>query len=474
MKKIIKLSAFVCIASLMGINVLLKPAVGVNALTGDIIPDAANYLRLSEEEAPGVWIQNDENTGERQPIIFFNTNPSWNIVDIESIKYQFRGPEMLQPVTGEVNKDVDYSFVARRDRKWWIGSIVQTFNVEWNYYEYERDSDYFNSTGPTTVEEMAPWGSSPARKKYRFTIPEMGKTGIVRKLFNLGNEIDYRDINQSILYQYKNSADGYAAYQDLINYYSSSFEYYLILPLTTTSQVSIDYLALNAIDVNGNHITSESNNYENNDGSFGFNVIKTNNSLTTNSAFFFPGSNQYRLTGVVMTNYSDNDDTKDYSVVLYAGNLVHQKEIIDTDVLSFSTTIPIENEKLISYLFNGDNNSILIDIPNEVINCNISIRYEKTDEFIEGTMDPFGMNLLDNNGYYGIAGSLPEETDPNDTNWWNKFLGWLSNATGISLPDFQTAFKWTGVALIGLLGLVLVSYLIRPLSTVLKALKKKK
>jgi uncharacterized membrane protein len=76
--------------------------------------------------------------------------------------------------------------------------------------------------------------------------------------------------------------------------------------------------------------------------------------------------------------------------------------------------------------------------------------------------------------YFGIVGGLPEETDPNSTNWWNKFLGWLSNATGISLPDFQTAFKWTGIALVGLLGLVLVSYLIRPLSTVLKALKKKK
>lgn len=478
MNKLIKL-ATVLLAISAGIGAGPSHIIDARAAEGDKIPAAENYLRIGDKDTGKFWIQKDEMTGDKQPIIFFNDNPDWNISRIEKIYFRFRDGDDVAYNDDVVQYTEDYQFLVRRGRQLWLGGAgFPETSTTYSYVPSNQepyDVGLFNQSGPVTNYLEYPIFSSPAKRKYYFNIPEMGFTTTIMDLFNLGGEIGDSNVRQSFIYEAKDTKDGFPYYQDLVNKYKSDFKYYLILPFTTTSNITIDYLALEAIDGSGNRITSETGAQEQPDSSFIFNVTKINGHMTTtNSAFYFPGSLQYRLIGVVMTSYSDNDQSKDYNPVLYCGDLVGKNEETATQYLTFSRVIPLENELELHYDFQGNNNGVLINIPSEVISCNIAIRYEKTSHYVEGTLDPFSLNLIGEDGNFGIVGGLPEETDPNSTNWWNKFLGWLSNATGISLPDFQTAFKWTGIALVGLLGLVLVSYLIRPLSTVLKALKKKK
>ncbi len=429
------------------------------AATGDIIPDAANYLRLEADDTGEAWIQADENTGEKQPIIFFNTNSAWQIASIQKIYYQVSSPDLVQPSTGVLQSTNNYSFLARRDRQFllWGGCYVDWFFYDWNGTSFAASQILNVETYPKTP-------SSPARTQYQFTIPEMGKTTIITSLFNLAGE-EKEGLNESIVYQYKTSSKGYDAYTSFTSAVGSNFEYYLILPLTTTSQVTVDYLALEATDAEGHKITADSNIQVNTDGTYGFHIIKTAGTLETNSAFFFPGSNKYRLIGTEMSGVelsNDADPEKTYNVVLYVGNLVGQTQI-DADTLTYSTVIPTDSEKVISYLFNGDNNSILVDIPAEITDCDIYIHYSDEMPGSENAIEPFGMNLIDNNGNYGIQGALPDDNAPT-TSIWASLMSWISGKLGISPSSIVSTLKGVAVAVGVVVGLVLIVQLISLLS----------
>lgn len=469
-----KLIPILATMAIMAINGFGGHSVAARADTGDIIPDAANYLRLGPDEAKPLWIQADENLGERHPIIFFNTNSAWQIKQINKIYYQVDSPDWTMPISSSINHTVDYSFNVRRARQWYIGlgptlSGQSGIFVDWQYYDWNGNS--FDTSSDTKFIQPDLF-TSPARRQYEFTIPELGKTTTLTSLYSLTGEIEEdTDLNKSLIYRYKNSSSGFENYEDVESFFESRFEYYLILPLTTTTQVTIDYLALEAVDIYGNVISADSNIYEKTDGTFGFDIKKVSGTLTTNSAFFFPGSNKYKLVGITLENYADNDSEKDYDVILYAGNLIGQKEIIDTDVLTFSTVIPRNTEKQLSYLFNGDNNSILVDIPSEVTNATIKVHYADLHPEDSDTLEPFGMNLIDNNGNYGIRGALPEENEPTQS-LWDKFINWLAGKLNINVGNLQTTIKWTLIGVGSLLAIAILSAFLTPIIRLIKASKK--
>ena len=97
------------------------------------------------------------------------------------------------------------------------------------------------------------------------------------------------------------------------------------------------------------------------------------------------------------------------------------------------------------YLFNGDNNSALIDIPASITDVKVRVTFGKHDENSSSGMLPFGMNLLDNNGNYGIKGATPPVYPPDSGN--KSFWDWLKGLftfKGINYFD-----KFTNIIQVG-------------------------
>ncbi len=429
-KKLVIIAAAVLAAAL---PLFSNSPIVVTADEGDNIPDAANYLRLEGQYTDVAWISgisreraNDDQV--RYPIVFFNTNPAWQIQSIEHINFEAKLDGRTQSDFGTVSYNEPFQVNLRQNRQLHVGvpSLEKKYLVQNNY---DLDSNHFVTVrNETFFEDVSGWFYY--REHYNFSINELGKTQMLKDMFNMAGELK-PNLNEYLLWRYKTSSTAWSYYQDMTRDFGSNYEYFLILPFETTTNATITYLSLMATDIYGNTITDDAQVYETGENSWAFEIKKVAGNLITHSAFYFPGSNRYRMTGVLMEDYADESETKDYQVRLYAGNLIG-KTAIDAirESISYSTQLIPDEEKLLSYLFNGDNNSILVDIPDEITDVTVTIRYVKENTELEPIADPFGLNLLDNNGNYGIAGELPLEDDP---------------ATGWNLWDWlKSIFAFTG------------------------------
>lgn len=461
---------------LLGSLIFLAPKERLTATSAasDKLPDAGNYLRLEGQYTDPAWISNDLGTVYNQGvrkfnhIVFFNSNPAWNISSIQSINYEVKEDAKTQPTTGQVSNSNFYHMSVKANRKFTGGDTGYT-NF---FYEKESDAGSFQKTNEVkNVTDTMPLFYY--LNHYYFKFPEMGKTQNIKDLFQTAGDARL-DLNKYLIHQYKNLRTGFETYNAMIKEFGSNYEYYLILPIETAEKVTVNYLSLTATDINGNIITDDAGigdgtvDPESGETFYTFPVTKTNGTMRTSTAFYFPGSNRYKLTGVKMTGYKDNNTEKDFDVMFYAGNLIGKNTLKDVvDSVVYIATLENKSTYLnLNYTFNGDNNCILIDFPAEVSDASVTVRFIELNTDQGGVLKPFALNLLDNNGNYGIKGELALDKSPNA---FRSLLDYLKNL--FNFGGNKTILEIVGQLVTIAFGIVILVLIIKLISFVISVTK---
>lgn len=416
---------------------LIKTKAPISAkAAGDKIPDAGNYLRLSGDDTDQCWITKEIGTSKGHGvvkfnhIVFFNSNPAWNIESIQHINYEIKRSDKTQPASGQVDNSRGYKLLIKDERKIYpLGTGNNRYFYDVYDYKKNNDSSSFNKVNEERLvipNRTYAWYV----KHYNFVFPEMGKTKNIRDLYQITAQVK-PGLQNYLLYLYQND-NSFKTYYSIFSEFGSNYEYYLILPIESSIGVTVNYLSLTATDINGNVITDDAGvgdaeiDPETGDSFYTISVIKTNSQMETATAFYFPGSNRYKLTGVKLNSYNDNDEEKDYDIMFYAGNVIGKKTLKDiADSVTYITTLKRNGTyTLLNYTFNGDNNCVLLDIPNKVVDMKATIRFEKLNEDQGEVLMPFALNLLDENGNYGIEGALAADNKPRTL---SKFWQWLKD-----------------------------------------------
>lgn len=402
------------------------------------IVDPSNYILISPEDTSTAWLSSVHYTADgdakkknvRYPLVLFNANPKHEIAEIRRINYRV----------------VDQNGYVYDDTVTTSESIKSTF-----YYDryvailpsripYKVIQNTWNGSNFTSsTEEHVEWAFAWYRRHVSYTYPEMGKTSFLSgTLSNAMGELN-ADLVTRLFFEHKTSKTGYKNFQALnVDKGNQNHKYYLVLPLPTVSNVTVHYISIEAYDIHGNLITDHVDvtpdpTKPEDENALTFNFAKVDGVLTTHSAVYFPGSNKFKLTGFQMTEYADNNENKDYDIWLYAGDLIGKKIQDLGDYVSQQWKIDSAIKKTVAYEFFGKNNSLLIDIPEQVTDVNVTVYFERLN-VIEGEelRNPFGMNLTDNNGDYGIQGALPPEEPPKEETGsiWDSIFGWLSPIFG--------------------------------------------
>lgn len=419
----------------------------------DKIPDAANYLRLDGQYTDQAWITKDVGTVYKEGvrtfnhIVFFNTNPAWNIVSVEHINYEIKLPNKTMPDAGQVSNSQNYHMRIKTDRKyrWFDPTYGVRAYPTYDVYPFTKASDSEQFIAEGKIIKQTPVGYSHWYiTHYEFNFPQLGKTQNIKELFQTARDAR-ENLDDYVIYFGQNDRKGFDTYTSMINEFGSNYEYYLILPIESSNKVTVNYLSLTATDVNGNIISDDAGigeaQIDTNTGDefFTFDVVKNDGLMETNTAFYFPRSNRYKLTGLKVTNYSDNNEEQDYAVVFYAGNVIGKTSLKDVaDNVKYVATLKNDGNYLqLNYLFNGDNNCILFDIAEEIVSATITVRFVELNTDQGEVLKPFGLNLLDNNGYYGIRGELALDNRLNEElSLWDRFKNRLKNLFDFSSFGF--------------------------------------
>lgn len=453
---------------------------GVAARAADDNPFPQNYLRLAEDETtmrwkhvnnmqdgamPGVQTFATENgvdgtLMEREPIIFFNTNPIWNIVDIIDIYVrvtdingnEFTFCEVEPGLDGQGVFDWYFSYIESGktltlERK----LLTKISKDQYSYGTYLEGQKAISAADRESI--LFTWENGGFKQeivtintKYdgvsHYALPRIGKTTILNNWYqHMGQQEHGASMIDSSLFQYRSTGinDGYTSVNEATSSsYVQNPNWYLILPLAMTSGLVIDYLAVEAIDIDGNIISPIIDFTEEEDDKISFQVEKRDGEWETPNAVYFPGRNAYYASGLLLEEYVvDESVESNPPVVVMLGNLIN-RDSIDENRLKQSNRLYINQQKNIHYDFTGDTNCLIVTIPDNVLTAVVKITFAKGIGHNQYVQDPFYINLLDEYGNYGIRGALPLENDPNaNASIWDRLRNGFK-----SLFDF-TKFGFT-------------------------------
>lgn len=412
----------------------------------------ANYINISASETHVIWVphvyrdyKNDAN--EMYQIVFFDSNSSYEIASIEYINYTMKASDKDHRSDGQVNEGVNTPLEYRMNRQWTPIPVTKPLQMvkEFNY----NDGAY------TLVKDEEVVGDTPLFAYYRdlitLNMPQLGKVEVLKQTEQKLGSLE-SDLGRKLLFQFPTDKQGYESVDAYFNLIRKNYEYYLIIPLSDET-IKLDYISIKAYDINGNVISNEINDITPVPGeqeTYSFNVTKAMGEITqAGTAIHFPGTNRFRLTALSLSGVIKevNDPLIESDVYVYAGNLIGKTTLEGVlDSINKAWKLTVGSETATSYLFNGLNNSLLIDIPENVTSAVITIKYFK-DVTVSHTGEdqPFLYNLLDKDGNYGIRGGNGEQ-DPNlGKNWLERWLSGLG--FGIDSLDSGKLISYAMIAL---------------------------
>lgn len=469
----------------IGAGLLFSPLGSKNAVAkaSNETPYAANYLRVGSGETNQIWkhVNNMEDGGSpqiqaiatengyelsevtKEPIIFFNVNPSWNIVEIHDIYVRVtdtNGNEVDYLTIGDIeNNDGIFEWFAYKEFGQELGIekevLTKISEDQYSYATYlegNKGKDYkAREIDRFTYKNGAFLNTKVNIKTYypdaiQYLLPRIGRTQVIYDWYqSMGEHTKHSaSLLDSSLFRYKttNINEGFTAANDALN--SGPIRnpgWYLILPLSKTSHLNIDYLAVEATDVNGKRISPVIDLRQNGDNTYSFDVIKQDGEWETANAAYFPGNNAYYASKFELKSYElveDIDENK--PVVVSLGNLIN-KDSIEENNLKQNNPLYLNNVKKVRYEFSGDANCLIVLIPEEVKTALVTITFARGIGYNTKIQDPFYINLLDKDGNYGIRGDLPLENDPNAQSFWDKLANGFKSLFDFSQFGFSNPIE---------------------------------
>ena len=474
-------------------------------------PFISNFLRIGADETAQGWILQNSwanldsrysdiiadtlgtaTVSNKAPIIFFNLNSASGIVKINRVYFEIR-----DVTTGQNIQYIDFDSTYTNFENGVDDVVLKTdssLGVDdrhvINYREniglrinpvittHEIDFNISNETfieNAISEEQFGPGVilSTPS-DIYQVGFPSLGKVSYINNLYQFIGQID-RDANQmlnSTIYQYGQSKinDGFTSYTSMQSniWGNASYTHYIILPLCSTTNIAITYLAVEGETADGT-IIQPTIDFETDTGGTYFEISKLDGEWLTSNAVYFPGNSAYNLISATLTSYTVNNDYE--PVIIACGDLIGADNLLLTyDRLKYSSPLVLNETKLIGYVFNGDNNAMVIDIPLAVSAASIKIYFEELESNVN-VDDPFFINLKDEYGNLGIAGALPEDEIPVTESWWDKLMSGFNKFFGVDNP-VDALIKSGQLVLILIVGVFLI-YAIIKIIPLIKFKKKK-
>ncbi|MDY0385466.1 hypothetical protein [Trichlorobacter sp.] len=474
-------------------------------------PFISNYLRIgADETAPGWILQNtwanldsrfsdiientlgDATVTSKAPIIFFNLNSASGIVKINRVYFEIR-----DITTGQSVQFIDYDLTNANFENSIDEVVLKTdssLGIEdrhvINYREniglrinplitthdiaYDEVNEGFYEVA-TSEEQLGPGViTNDPSDIYQIKIPSLGKTSTINKLYQYIGQID-RDAEQMLnstifLYGKSKINDGFTSYTSMQSniWGNAAYTHYIILPMCSTNNIAITYLAVEGENADGT-IIQPTIDFATDTGGTYFEISKLDGEWTTSNAVYFPGNSAYNLISATLTSYTIIGDYD--PVIIACGDLIGAENLLLTyDRLKYSAPLVLNETKPIGYIFNGDNNAMVIDIPLAVSAATIKIYFEALETNID-VDDPFFINLKDENGNLGIAGELPATEVPENESWWDKLMSNFNSFFGVDNP-IDALIKSGQMVLILIVGAFLIFAIIK-LIPLLKIKKKK-
>lgn len=459
MKKTLFLFGLIVTGSLAGVRF---DATGAKAAE-NVMP--ANYINISASETHVIWVPHiyrdyTYDADEKYQIVFFDTNSKYEIASIEYINYTMKASDREHRSDGQVNAGVNTLLEYRTDRQWTPLPIG-------NPLYFIKEYDYQNGSYVTTFDDDVAGDTvlyAYYRDVYRLNMPQLGKIDILKQTEQKLGSIS-SSLGRKLLFQYPTDKNGYDSVDSYLNLIRKNYEYYLIIPLSDET-IKLDYISIKAYDIHGNVISNEIDGITpvpNEPEKYTFNVTKAEGEITqAGTAIHFPGTNRFKLTGLTLSGViKEVSDPSVYSdVYVYAGNLIGKTTLVGVvDSINKAWKLTQGPKTITNYLFNGLNNSLLIDIPENVSSAVITIEYFKDVTVTHtGEDQPFLYNLLDKNGNYGIRGGNGE-LDPNlGKNWFEKWLSSLGINLGLGTGELGGVLS---IALIAIGAILLIIVLIK-------------
>lgn len=442
-------------------------------------PYVNNYLRIGENETTIRWkhVNNmeEEYTGAvqefvtangttkenltREPIVFFNANPAWNIKQIDAIYMRVVDSNGKEVSFYEYNQE--YELVEQHPYSYYRKVEPDKNDLELRTLTKISYDDYTISTYLEGTKQLNKSTYSISRFKYQngtfvkgvykwetkypdmiqYVLPRLGTTNIIRTFYqHMGQQKYGQSMINSSFFPYLTTPidDGYLTAEEAMN--SSAVtnpEYYLILPLAMTSGFKIDYLGIEATDINGNKISPVID-FINEADKISFNIEYLNGEWVTPNAVYFPGRNAYTATSFRLENYQIvADSTEETTVITALGNLINRDSIEENNLKQTNLLYPDKTIEVL-YQFNGDNNCLIVEIAKNVLSAKVVISFVKSSGYTEAIQAPFYINLIDENGNYGIRGGLPVEVDPNHKTTWQLFTDGIKSLFDFSKISFDS------------------------------------
>ena len=440
--------------------------------------------------------------GRRNPIIFFNFNPKYDVSSIEEIYFEIEYKE--DGGTNYYSHDFEFNYTSRSDNSKYISSVnfsdLKVLNsvkasdmhtmhfIEGNNHLFEATrtvnvNEYtFNADGNYTLNKYKEKKLVRKINDFVFKLPSIGSIEVLRNFYELTGSIETygSSIQDSSIFDYYNTNDngGYTTYSNLKSgkLMNREYSHYLILPIGKANELSITYLSAKIRLEDGTLIDPKIpflDVYE--DGVLipnkkAFKFKKMDGDWITNNAVYFPGDRYYKANAAKITQYNASVDNPE-PVILSTGKL-HNEGWIEYANLRNSNVLK-QNEKVdLYYEFRSNANGLIIDIPDEVTDIEVLFIFEINPYDLNYEAgDPFFINLTDENGNLGIRGKLPEDSDPTRRTLWDRIKGFFANVFGKngSLNALGTALKIVGIVLAAIILLYVILKVINLVTLIIKA-----
>lgn len=496
------------------------PPKGVDAFSKD-------YLLLEGKYTDSAWIRNSFNDnfdrwenysmsnsvrnkvqksdiGKRNPIIFFNVNPSLDVSEIEEIGFEIAFKDggttystnsfewvwqqkthniTVPGIDGGYTTEISYNVIDDinvGDKK--TVNVVKATDMHTMHFT-EGNNHLFADNRDVTVTEFnfdtkGNYSSSTSIEnkhvykvnEFLFNIPAIGEVDVIQNIYSATNSIEKyaSSIRDSAFFPYYNSGgnDGFTTYS-LLNagkLRNQNYSHYLILPIGKTGELDITYLSAKIRLSNGELVTpeipfEEIPGIQENEKAIRFSKVAGN--WTTSNAVYFPGERYYRAKSIVLESIAYKGGiTKITPIVAYTG-AIYGQGWIDYANLRKNTPLALGTTLSLNYEFQSRANGLIVDIPDDVLEAEILFIFEiNPHDFGDIVGDPFYINLTDENGKLGIIGEMPLDEDPEKEKgfWdrikaaWNNLFG--NNTTANSVLTLIKAFA----VVIGVLFLLVIFF----------------
>lgn len=499
----------------------LDSAAAVVSAADDSAPKgefASDYLTLEGKYTSEAWIRNsfndnfdrwenyalsktakkkieDSTLGKRNPIIFFNVNPSMDIDEIMEIGFEFSYVKS----GGMTYYTNEYEFVIETEVIWNGGNagyiektsitdvnigktkavnsvkssdmhrmhFTEGKNHLLNDYRDVTITEYnFDIDGSYTRDVRIENKQVKKINEFIFNIPSIGSTEVIKNFYQASGYIDkYGDsIRDSGIfdYYYSGGNSGYTTYGALKAGALKNLNYthYLVLPIGATENLDIHYLQATLKLSDGTVISPDIDYVEvpgQPDNVKAFRFTKVNGTWATKNAVYFPGERYYKAKSILLESvtYSATAQKND-PIVAYTG-AIYGDGWIEYASLRKNTPLVLGSEIALNYEFQSRATGMIVVMPEEVTDAEVLFLFEENPhDFDDIVGDPFYIILTDENGNLGPKGELPLERDPNENkSWWDKIKSAWSdlfgnNSTANSVLTLIKAFA----IIIGILFLI--------------------